>query len=409
MAKKQKTPTPPCKEELGVSDTPLNSNSKVLYDNNAGVATLRAIVNKANAKVNRNRRLFSDITDLTKNISAPDYLIDELIEMDTNGAIIGASAVGKSFVAISMAASVATGTMFAGKDVQQGAVLYLAGEGMNGITRRFAGWMKHTGIQIPRGSIHVSNKTIYMDAEGASTLLSETPDMEQGIKLVVIDTLARHMTGEENSNRDMSAFIAEVDKIREEHGCVVLIVHHTGHSSDKSHRGRGASAFYASLDFEFLLNGDKKGAGTIEGTKNKEGAIYPKRAFSLVPVELDGITNTKGGPVTTAVVEWNDFCEGPSDADKVKKHSKAYLSLKNALNEHYDYSGITIEKWREYSYRNSDRTNKDSKRSEFNNHKDKLVESGIIEINGDYCKVLDPELIKLGAFGETSPEELKAD
>jgi|TARA_B100000315_G_scaffold235377_1_gene250262 hypothetical protein len=384
------------------SSLPLKANA--VAPNNKRAVAHKPKINK----VKRKRSLFSDITDLTKNISAPDYLIDELIEMDTNGAIIGASAVGKSFVAISMAASVATGTMFAGKDVQQGKVLYLAGEGMNGLTRRFAGWMKHTGIQIPKGSIHVSNKTIYMDDKGASTLLEETAGMEQGIiKLVVIDTLARHMTGEENSNRDMSAFIAEVDKIREEHGCVVLIVHHTGHSSDKSNRARGASAFYASLDFEFLLNGDKKGTGTIEGTKNKEGTIYPKRGFSLKPVELDGITNTKGGPVTTAVVEWNDFCEELSDTDKAKKHGKAYLNLKNALIEHDEYSGISIENWRDCSYRNSDRTNKDSKRSEFNNHKDKLVETGVIEINDDYCKVLDPELLKLGDLEETSEEVLE--
>jgi RecA-family ATPase len=48
--------------------------------------------------------------------------------------------IGKSFMAISMAASVATGTMFAQKAVQQGKVFYLAGEGLNGITRRFSGF-----------------------------------------------------------------------------------------------------------------------------------------------------------------------------------------------------------------------------------------------------------------------------
>jgi putative DNA primase/helicase len=371
-------------------------------------AVRKSLQHKIN-KVKRNRSLFSDITDLTKNISAPDFLIDELIELDTIGAFIGASSVGKSFVAISMAASVATGTMFAEKDVQKGAVLYLAGEGMNGITRRFAGWMKHTGIQIPKGSIHVSRKTISMDEKGASTLLAATEGMDQDIKLVVVDTLARHMTGEENSNRDMSAFIAAADKIREEHGCAVLIIHHTGHSTDKSNRARGASAFYASLDFEFLLQGNKKGTGTIEGTKNKEGTIYPKRGFSLVPVELDCITNTKGDPVTTAVVEWNDFCEDLSDPDKVKKHSKAYLNLKNALIENDDYSGISVGNWRDCSYRNSDSTNKDSQRSEFNRYKNKLVETGVIEINDDYCKVLDPELLNLGALEETSEEEVETD
>ncbi|MBT5469802.1 MAG: AAA family ATPase [Nitrospina sp.] len=380
-----------------------NSHQKVnaVAPNNKSAVAHKPKINK----VKRKRSLFSDITDLTKNISAPDYLIEELIEMDTIGAFIGSSSIGKSFMAINMAASVATGTMFAQKSVKQGKVLYLAGEGLNGVTRRFSGWMQHSGIPIPKGSIHVSNKTIYMNEEGASTLLAEIAGMEQDINLVVIDTLARHMTGEENSNRDMSAFIAEVDKIREEHGCVVLIVHHTGHSSDKSNRARGASAFYASLDFEFLLNGDKKGTGTIEGTKNKEGTLYPKRGFSLAPVELNGIKNTKGGPVTTAVVEWNDFCEELSDADKGNEPSKAYLNLKNALIEHDNYNGISVKNWRDCSYRNSDSTNKDSQRSEFNRHKNKLVETGVIEISGDFCKVLDPELLKLGGLEETTEEE----
>jgi len=376
-----------------------------LYGLNAVRKSLQPKINKAM----RNRSLFSDITELTKNISAPDYLIEELIELDTNGAIIGASSVGKSFVAISMAASVATGTMFAGKDVQQGAVLYLAGEGVKGISRRFSGWMQHTGISIPKGSLHVSNKTIFMTEEGALTLLAATEDMDQEIKLVVIDTLARHMTGDENSNKEMSAFIALVDNIREEHGCTVLIIHHTGHSTDKSNRARGASAFYASLELEFLMKGNKKGTGTIEGTKNKEGTIYPKRGFSLVSVELGGITNTNGDPVTTAVVEWNDFCEDLSDADKVFEPSKAYLNLKNALIEHDDYHGISVKNWRGCSYRNSDSTNKDCQRSKFNRYKNKLVETGVIEVNGDYCKVLDPELIKLGALEDTSKEELETD
>jgi hypothetical protein len=382
-----------------------NSHQKVnaVAPNNKSAVAHKPKINK----VKRKRNLFSDITNLIKNISAPDYLIEELIEMDTIGAFIGSSSIGKSFMAINMAASVATGTMFAQKSVKQGKVLYLAGEGLNGVTRRFSGWMQHSGIPIPKGSIHVSNKTIYMNEEGASTLLAEIAGMEQDINLVVIDTLARHMTGEENSNRDMSAFIAEVDKIREEHGCVVLIVHHTGHSSDKSNRARGASAFYASLDFEFLLNGDKKGTGTIEGTKNKEGTLYPKRGFSLAPVELNGIKNTKGGPVTTAVVEWSNFCEEPSEADKVNKHSKAYLNLKTALIQYADYNGITIKNWRDCSYRNSERTNKDSKRSEFNNYKDKLVNAGVIEINGDYCKILDQDLIKLGALEETTEEAME--
>ena len=38
-------------------------------------------------------------------------------------------------------------------------------------------------------------------------------------------------------------------------------------------------------------------------------------------------------------------------------------------------------------------------------HRAELVNSDVIEINGDYCKVLDPELNKLGDLEETIEEE----
>jgi hypothetical protein len=94
---------------------------------------------------------------------------------------------------------------------------------------------------------------------------------------------------------------------------------------------------------------------------------------------------------------------------KVNKHSRAYLNLKNVLIEHDNYNGISIENWRDYLYRNREWTNNDSKRSVFNYHKDKLVNADVIVINGDYCKILDPELIKLGDLEETIEEALEND
>jgi hypothetical protein len=43
MDKKQKTPNPPTREELGESDTLLNSFSNLLYGNKIGISTLKAI------------------------------------------------------------------------------------------------------------------------------------------------------------------------------------------------------------------------------------------------------------------------------------------------------------------------------------------------------------------------------
>lgn len=369
-----------------------------------GLNSVRSALKPKIKKAFRKRSLLTDFETLARDISSPDYLIQDMIETDTTGALIGPSATGKSLVCVDAAACVATGTPFAGKAVQQGAVVYMAGEGLQGIARRFLGWTQRTGIRIPKGNLLISNSAITIDADGALKLLDAVEILDAEIKLVVIDTLARHMSGEENSNRDMSAFIAAVDTIREEYGCSILIVHHTGHSHENSGRARGASAFYAALDFEFLIQGNRKGLSSMLGTKNKEGPLYPKRAFKLSPIELDGLKNADGSAVTTAVVDWGEFFEEHSETGRSSGHGKAFQALKRALAECGDFTEISQEKWREHVYQHSDCTNSDSKRSEFNRFKKTLIRAGVIEEAGGNFRVLEAELLNLGQPDDSSDD-----
>ena len=64
--------------------------------------------------------------------------------------------------------------------------------------------------------------------------------------LVVIDPLLRAMTGDTNAQKDMSAFIAAFDWIRQTTGAAVLIVHHSG--KDESKGALGSIALEAAVD-----------------------------------------------------------------------------------------------------------------------------------------------------------------
>jgi hypothetical protein len=70
----------------------------------------------------------------------PEYLIDGLIESSSLVQMFGDPGAGKSFLALDVAACVATGKAFHGLEVKQGPVIYVAGEGYNGIRRRLTGW-----------------------------------------------------------------------------------------------------------------------------------------------------------------------------------------------------------------------------------------------------------------------------
>ena len=59
------------------------------------------------------------------------------------------------------------------------------------------------------------------------------------------------MSGDENSQRDMNAFIAGLDQIKREFECSILIIHHTGYSNTE--RERGSSVLRAGVDTSMML------------------------------------------------------------------------------------------------------------------------------------------------------------
>lgn len=214
---------------------------------------------------------------------------------------------GKSFVAVAKACCIATGHSFYGRPVRQGLVIYLAGEGHNGLKRRTVAWERHTGQSLTDAPLYFSKAPArLLDATHADAVAAavDTIAATEGFPvLIVIDTLARSFAGgDENSTKDMNEFIAAVDAMKARYpGCVVLIVHHTGHS-DKQ-RARGSLALKGALDAEFRV--EKDGPTIIVTcTKMKDADEPAPIAFNLTSVEIG--TDSHGKPVTSAaLVETN--------------------------------------------------------------------------------------------------------
>ena len=119
--------------------------------------------------------------------------------------------------------------------------------------------------------------------------------------LVVLDTLARNFGGgDENSTQDMSRFVAACDTIRNTYKCTLLVVHHSGHS-DK-HRARGAIALKAALDAEYQLV-KKDSQLTLTSTKMKDAEIPSPLTLELTSIELPGLMDDYGSPVTSAALD----------------------------------------------------------------------------------------------------------
>lgn len=236
---------------------------------------------------------------------APSWLVRGILEWDGTVGVFGDPAVGKTQLALGIGASVAVGCDFHGHEVKQSPVIYIAGEGGNGLRRRTRAWEIARGQSLEGAPLFMSTKaTALTDMDEAEALMAEVDAVarEHGAPgLVVVDTVARNFgPGDENSTQDMGAFIAAADRIRARYACTVLLVHHTGHG-DKS-RARGAMALKGALDAEYRLEKDDDGTVRMTATKMKDAAEPEPLAFRIAQVELD-LVDDRGEPVTSAVLD----------------------------------------------------------------------------------------------------------
>lgn len=255
--------------------------------------------------VPNDKPLFTAVHELLGEIKAIEWIIEGYIEMDALGMLYGPSGGGKSFVAVSMACSVATGAPWFGCAVNQGAVFYIAGEGHQGLARRFAAWSKATGVAITKDTpLFKSNHAVQMlDPDAPEKLKAEIRRMIAHTghvpKLIEIDTLARNFgDGDENKQQDANRFIEAMDEIRREFRCHVLVVHHSGHESE---RARGSSAFKAAMDQELWVKG---GSGRLElqVTKMKDAELPANRLFKITQLGL-GVFDDCGVEINGAHLE----------------------------------------------------------------------------------------------------------
>jgi len=145
-------------------------------------------------------------------ITEPEFLIDGLLETDTLAEIHGQPGCGKSFVALDLASCVAADVPFHGRDVMAGPVVYIAGEGRAGLTRRRAAWRKHHGREDMRDPFFLSERAA--NFRDGATIAAVKASVDQVAlqhgdpRLIVIDTVARNFgAGDENSTMDMGEFI----------------------------------------------------------------------------------------------------------------------------------------------------------------------------------------------------------
>lgn len=312
---------------------------------------------------------------------APEYIVEELFETETLGLIFGDPGCGKSFLAVDLALSVASGTPFHGRAVRRGAVFFIAGEGHNGLARRFAAWSRSRVVPLAGVPLFKSERAAqFLDGASAKAVadaVAALAEQHGNPALIIIDTLARNFgAGDENNTKDMSEFVAAIDDLKARFpGSSVLIVHHSGHAEKQ--RARGAMALKGALDTEYRVEKDGK-LMRLVNTKMKDAEAPKDVYFQFEQVDL--------GDAKSAVLEATEAPERQhklTPAQRLGQDTYITAAAAHGVWEDDAFRGVHLDDWRTAFYAKHTGDKTDSKKTAFLRVRQSLVEAGHMVVNDD--------------------------
>jgi hypothetical protein len=176
----------------------------------------------------------------------------------------------KTWAALQLLLAIAAGEPFMGTEpARSGRVLYVAEEGSRAKIAERLGRLA-ASLRPPTGSVRIMHRlgTTLAAGEGwdrvRATVAAERP------VLIVLDTLAALMVGDENSVRDMHDALRHIQALIAEYAVTVVLLHHVNKNGDgrPGKRLRGSSALWGAVDCIWTFtrdtaNGLPQNAGTI--------------------------------------------------------------------------------------------------------------------------------------------------
>jgi len=340
------------------------------------------------------------IRQLVENPINIKWAIKGVIEQGGVSLISGPYGSGKSFIAFDMAFCIAAGLDWQGCKGLQMPVIVLAGEGHSGIGDRFDALSRHYDLRCPENLYLSASPARINDRINAAWVKVAVDKLCPDAGVIVIDTLNRNFgDGDENSTRDMTAFISSIDDHFRSTGKTIIIIHHTGHADPQ--RARGNTSLPAACEGEFIVTRDKNNESIVNLSckKQKNAKKADDMEFVFRPVDLDRV-DEDGEPIGSLVLELSSRERGAKFNMLSKNDDSVLTALRMALTnfgretpsawrDRDEFIGIekivNLAHWREESKFTLEELKPRSIKDTFRRSKERLIELGLVGEYSDYC------------------------
>ena len=318
-----------------------------------------------------------------------NWIVRRYLEPDTLCVLYGDSQAFKSFLAIDLICHIATGKPWRGNKTAQGFCIYIAGEGGNGLSKRFVAWFQHHDE--PMRNIAVSTVPLALCEPGnvellINDVLALVASLGVPVSVIVLDTLSTHFgPGDENKTSEMRAFMQGIRQLRIETGAAIVVPHHVGHQNKE--RERGSISLAQDVDWRYRVERTPETMiTTLVNMKARDSEKPAALSWQLQVAPLPWVEEDDDGlwiPMTSLVPVPVESPEEEAKPEFLPKSQRIALSaLRTALMDHgVEENGVVSvadDQWREAAYAAgvSSSEKQDTRRRAFVRCQIDLVEAG---------------------------------
>ncbi len=273
-----------------------------------------------------------------RQIPSVPYVVRGVFPARGLAAIYGEPGSGKSFLALHLAHTIATGgTDWFGFRIRQKPVVYAVLEGAGGMCKRMTALEAHSQQSSSDHLRFWCHELHLLTGDGIDQLASLIVETVGHGAVVIIDTLNQASPGaDENASQDMGKIIANAKRLAEAVDGLTILVHHSG--KNRAQGLRGHSSLHAAMDAVLEV-------ATVDGkhktwaiTKAKDDSSDVKRDFDLASYTVG--SDEDGEPITSCAVQHAVHAAHVKRKAPTGKHQKTALQQ---LRQHLLQPGQTID------------------------------------------------------------------
>lgn len=274
---------------------------------------------------------------------APDYLVDGILQRRYCYSLTAQTGVGKTTVAMRLAAHVAIGKSLGEIGVERGTVIYLAGENPTDITMRILGLCKEMGLDPTMIDIHFIPGVLHL-SKVAERITREVIEKRLKPSLVVVDTAAAYFEDDnDNDNVQAGNHARRLRSLCLLPGgpCVLVLCHPTKNATDDNLVPRGGGAFLAEVDGNIALRREGDTIAAFALGKFRGPEFTPLNFGLKVIRDHPLLKDTRGRQIPTIIAEPISASEHERREDT--SHSDELKILKT-LCDHPGFGPVAIAK-----------------------------------------------------------------